>query len=156
MWRTPIVEYADLESSETDCEAQHVAVDPPFTNLDSFSLCTTVLAYLVYQEDVRPLLVSLSRNSAFYYLTHEPFLRILLKPYPKLSSTLQFGFKFFDFDRCFPTLEQFRQLRLEDENAKLCQIKYKCFKDNQFLSAIQLVMTNGVASPMFEKEALED
>ena len=116
MWEC-IVEHSDsMYGSETP---NQIHIDPPFPNLGSFTLCNLVLAYSVYQDDAESMLVRLSRNAGNYYYMHKSILGVLLTSYPKLSTTIQFGYKYFDYYFECPTQDQYKQLILKRPKIKL-------------------------------------
>ena len=57
-------------------------LQPPFPALQSFNASALILSYIDYQENVEPLLNSLSHNPRAYYVKHKDILDAILESVP--------------------------------------------------------------------------
>ena len=72
-------------------------------------LAALVMSYLVYNYDVKPFLVRLSKKAGEYFESHEEIIKGFLKSPPELKSSLDFGTSTMGWSSEYPTQEQFIQ-----------------------------------------------
>ena len=78
-------------------------VEPPFPALCSFHIAALVMSYRVYNDDVAPFLMRLSKKAGEYFESHEEIIKGFLKSPPELTSFIDFGTNMTEWANEYPT-----------------------------------------------------
>ena len=112
-----------------------------------------VLGFTFHKEQAKPLLKLLSKNAGLFHERYQAILDSFLTPFPPtITRVLEFGADDLEWLHAFPSKEKFIEMTQNGEIVRPIQITYKNFEDRGRLTAIELLFSNEVETPLYEDD----